>query len=362
MALDRLDGRRHTFGLLLTHLIEHLNARLGDLHLLRRRPRADLVQADANELILPSWLENHYAYSTFIPLYLKKSGVDLVHYPFLYSPYFWWGTGIKRVVTIHGVARVALSGDLVDQLGSLQRARYIPALSQCDAIITVSEASKRDIIEHYRVPPEKVHVVYNGVGEEFKPQSDCQQTLKKYRVTRPYILSVSTIKPKKNVVGTVRAFARLKRHGWPHKLVLVGYTKKGYTAVSDAIRELGLAGEVIQTGFVDSRELPSFYAGADLLVFPSFHEGFGLPVIEAFASGCPVVTSAVGSLPEVAGEAAVYCAPDDEADISEKMHQVLSNDQLRKGLIERGLERAKQFSWGRCADRTIEVYEKVLRG
>jgi glycosyltransferase involved in cell wall biosynthesis len=271
MALDRLDGRRHTFGLLLSHLIENLKPRLNDLSLLRRQARADLVKAEAKELILPSWLENHYIYSIFIALYLKKRGVDLVHYPFLYVPYFWWATGIKRVVTIHGASRLTLSGGLVQRLGFIQRARYIHALSQCDAIITVSEASKRDIIEHYRVPPEKVHVIYHGVGEEFKPNLNCQDTLNRYGVTKPYILNVSTIKPKKNVLAVVKAFAELKRRGWPHKLVLVGYTMKGYTAVNETIRELGLEGEVIQTGFVDSHEIPKFYAGADLLVFPSYH-------------------------------------------------------------------------------------------
>ncbi|MBI3951786.1 MAG: glycosyltransferase family 4 protein [Acidobacteria bacterium] len=360
LALDRLNGRQHTFGVLLTSLIEQLKTRLSNLTLLRMQARADLVTASARELILPTWMENHYLYSMFIALYLKKHEVDLVHYPFLYAPYTWWATDNKRVVTIHGAARASVSGDVVQRFHPLKLRRYRQALKAFDAVITVSEASKRDIVAHYQVPPEKVHVIYNGVGEEFRPGLDWRPTLEKYGVAGPYLLSVSTIKPKKNMLATIRAYAELKRRGLPHKLVLVGYKTSGYTAMDEAISQLGLQNDVIQTGFVEADAVPKFYAGADLLVFPSLHEGFGLPVVEAFASGCPVVTSNVYSLPEVAGDAAFYCDPQDVADISTKMHRVLADDQLKQDLIQKGLSRAKQFSWTKCAEQTVAIYQQVL--
>ncbi|RMG51116.1 MAG: glycosyltransferase family 1 protein [Acidobacteria bacterium] len=360
LAVDRLDGRRHTFGLLLTALVERLAAQLENFMLLRRRARADLITARAPELILPSWLENHYAYAAFVALFLKRRGIDLIHYPFLYVPYTWWATGIKRVVTIHGAARAALPHGLVERFHPLKLERYRRALPTFDAIITVSQASKRDLIAHYRVPPEKIHVVYNGVSEAFRPDLDWQPTLARYGISRPYILSVSTIKPKKNVLATVKAYAEVKRRGLPHKLVLVGYKAPGYTAVDEAIEQLGLGHDVIQTGFVPAESVPCFYAGADLLVFPSLHEGFGLPVVEAFACGCPVVTSGVYALPEVAGDAALYCNPHDVADIGAKMIEVLTNDRLRERLIQKGLARARQFTLERYAEQTIAVYEQVL--
>jgi glycosyltransferase involved in cell wall biosynthesis len=360
LALDRLNGRPHTFGLLLTSLIKQLNPYIGNLTLLRTQARADLVTANARELILPPWLENHYIYSALIALYLKRHNVDLVHYPYLYAPYAWWGTGIKQVVTIHGAARVVGPAGEVKRFHPLKLMRYRQALKAFDAAITVSEASKRDIVAHYELPPEKVHVIYNGVGEEFNPDLDWRPTLEQYGVRGPYILSVSTIKPKKNVLATVKAYADLKRRGLPHKLVLVGYKARGYSAVDEAIRELGLQDEVVQTGFVTADVVPKFYAGADLLVFPSLHEGFGLPVVEAFASGCPVVTSNAYSLPEVAGDAALYCDQHDVADISAKMRRVLTDAQLKQELIQKGLNRAKQFSWKTCAEQTAAVYQTVL--
>ncbi|MCS6804803.1 MAG: glycosyltransferase family 4 protein [Blastocatellia bacterium] len=361
LALDRLNGRTHTFGLLLTSLIEHLSQHVKNLTLLRHPQRADLITAaTAHELLLPRWMQNHYVYSTTIALYLKRQGAHLVHYPFLFTPYDWWGVNIKRVVTIHGTSRASMNKQVVNRFNPLKLLRHRQALQAFDAIITVSHASKRDIIAHYDVPPEKVHVVYNGVGKQFHPSVDWQSTLATYGVTGPYILSVSTIKPKKNVTATLRAFARLKQEGWPHQLVLVGHQPPGYSAVDEIIREQRLQPYVIQTGFVPADEIPKFYAGATMLVFPSLHEGFGLPVVEAFASGCPVITSNVYSLPEVAGDAALYCNPEDVDDIHRQMSRVLTDSRLRQSLIEKGLARARLFSWEKAAAQLATIYAQLL--
>lgn len=360
LALDRLNGRTHTFGLLLTSLIEHLSHHVKNLTLLRHPQRADLITATANELLLPSWMANHYVYSTTIALYLRRQGVHLVHYPFLYTPYDWWGVNIKRVVTIHGTSRASMNKHVVNRFDPVKLLRHRQALQAFDAIITVSQASKRDIVAHYDVPPEKVHVVYNGVGKQFHPNVNWQPTLTTYGVNGPYILSVSTMKPKKNVTATIKAFARLKQQGWPHRLVLVGYQPPGYNAVDDLIGEHGLHSHVIRTGFVPADEIPKFYAGATMLVFPSLHEGFGLPLVEAFASGCPVITSNVYSLPEVAGDAALYCNPDDVDDIYCQMCRVLTDNSLRQSLIQKGLMRAQLFRWETAAAQIAAIYGQLL--
>jgi glycosyltransferase involved in cell wall biosynthesis len=205
-------------------------------------------------------------------------------------------------------------------------------------------------------------VVYNGVGEGFRPGGFDPATLAKYGVTRPYVLTVSTLKPKKNVAASVRAFARLvERHpDMPHRLVLVGYKAAGYTEVDDAVRELGLEGRVVQTGWTESAEIPSFYAGADLLLFPSLHEGFGLPAVEAMASGCPVAASNVYSIPEVGADAILTFDPHDPDAIFRQAERALFDEALRARLVSDGLARARRFTWAEAARRTAAVYREVL--
>lgn len=364
IAIDRLDQRRHTFGLLLEHLVGALRDEAPDLEivLVRHPKRTDVRVPGVRELFVPKALERSAVYARLAPVWLKSRGARLVHFPFLYAPATWIGAPIRRVVTIHGASRAALDDGLVTRFSDPELERTRRRLGAFDRVITVSESSRREVAEHYRVPQDRITVVYNGVGEGFRPGAADASVLEKYGIRRPFLLTVSTLKPKKNVAASVRAFARLRelRPELPHQLVLVGYTAKGYTEVDDAIREHGLEGHVVQTGWTESSEIPTFYAGADLLLFPSLHEGFGLPVVEAMASGCPVVASNVFSIPEVGADAILTVDPHDTEALAREAERALFDADLRAELVASGLARAERFRWRESARRTAAVYRDLL--
>lgn len=364
IAVDRLDRRRHTFGLLLEHLVAALRDEAPDLDivLVRDRGRTDIRVDGVRELFVPAALARTAAYSRLAPLWFQRHGVALVHFPFLFAPASWAGTSLRRVVTIHGASRAALDEDLVAKFSDAELSKTRRRLAAFDRVLTVSNSAKLEVVEHYRVPADRVTVVYNGVGAAFRPDARSAEVLTKYGVKPPYLLTISTIKPKKNVVASVRAFARLReRHpDMPHALVLVGYTMAGYTEVDDEIRRLGLEDRVVKTGWTESADIPAHYAGADLVVFPSLHEGFGLPVVEGMASGVPVVASNVCSIPEVGGDAILLFDPTDVDAIVDAAERALFDPRVRRSLVDRGLRRAGSFTWAEAARRTAAVYRGLL--
>lgn len=364
IAVDRLDRRRHTFGLLLEQLVSAIRDGAPDLDLVlvRDRCREDIRVDGVRELFVPPALARTAAYTRLCPLWLQSRGVDLVHFPFLFAPSVWTGTSLRRVVTIHGASRAALDDVLVSRFSDAELKRTCRRLAAFDRVITVSESAKREVVEAYRLPAERVTVVYNGVGDRFRPDAWSPEALASYRVCRPYVLTVSTIKPKKNVIASVRAFARLlaRRPDLPHQLVLVGYTMPGYTEVADEIRNLGLEGRVVVTGWTASADIPAFYAGADLVLFPSLHEGFGLPIVEGMASGVPVAASNVCSIPEVGGDAILTFDPNDVDAIAAAAERALFDAPLRADLVRRGRDRARRFTWTEAARQTADIYRSLL--
>ncbi|HQR40777.1 MAG TPA: glycosyltransferase family 1 protein, partial [Blastocatellia bacterium] len=264
--------------------------------------------------------------------------------------------------TVHGASRAALGDDLVTHFSNAELDRVRARLQHVDRVITVSESARDEVIQHYGVSSDRITVIHNGVGEGFHPGAANAAVLARYGIRQPFILTISTLKPKKNVAASVRTFAELRRRhpDLPHQLVLVGYKAAGYTEVDDAIRELGLETHVIQTGWTESAEIPTFYAAADLVLFPTLHEGFGLPIVEAMASGCPVAASGVFSVPEVGGNAIVTFDPADEAAMVEATERALFDRELREGLVSRGRERARRFTWADAARKTAAVYRELL--
>lgn len=364
IAIDRLDARRHTFGLLLEHLVAALRVEAPDLDLalVRRRDRKDVRVEGVRELFIPRALERNAVYSRLAAAWMRHKGARVVHFPFLYAPRSWIGGPKRRVVTIHGASRAALDEELVSRFSERELARVREGLAAFDRVITVSHSARREVVEYYGVPEERVRVVYNGVGEAFHPSAVDPDVYERYGIRRPYVLTVSTIKPKKNVIASVRAFRALidRRPNLPHSLVLVGYTMRGYTEVDDEVRRLGLEGRVVVTGWTESREIPAFYAGASALLFPSLHEGFGLPVVEAMASGCPVAASNVFSIPEVGGDAILTFDPHDVDAMRDALERLLFDDEERARLVSRGLARASLFSWRESARRTAAVYRELI--
>ena len=231
---------------------------------------------------------------------------------------------------------------------------------RADRIIAVSESTRRDAVRLLGVPPEKVTVVHHGVEPEFRPIRD-PDVLAAFRRRRglpeAYILFVGTLEPRKNVPTLLRAYAQARREfGVSQRLVVAGGKGWRYAPTLRLVEELGLRDDVLFPGFVPLHELPLWYNGASLFVYPSRYEGFGMPLLEAMACGTPVVTSRCSSLPEVVGDAGVLVEPDAVADLATALARVLGDGDYRADLSSRGLARAAGFSWDKATRQTVGVY------
>lgn len=231
-------------------------------------------------------------------------------------------------------------------------------------VIAISESTRHDLVQLLGVPEEKIEVIPPGVESEFFPNGD-SSVVDKFRRSKNLpdrmILFVGTREPRKNIPTLIRAFAQVKsRSKLPHKLALVGGQGWKDESITRALEECGVAGEVVLPGYVPNDELPYWYRAADAFVYPSRYEGFGLPVLEAMASGTPVVTSRLSSLPEAAGDAALLVDPADEEELEDAIVRVVEDRELANELSAKGTERARQFTWTRAAQATADVYRRAL--
>ncbi|HPO17020.1 MAG TPA: glycosyltransferase family 1 protein [Candidatus Hydrogenedentes bacterium] len=231
-----------------------------------------------------------------------------------------------------------------------------------DAIIVCSNATKHDVAELLEVPPEKITVAYGAVDEEFSPmprQEAERRVAEKFGLPIPYLLFVSTLEPRKNIEGLLGAFAKIQGEV-PHTLALAGALGWNMGDIEARIHSLGLESRVRRIGYVaDRADLPALYSAAEAFVFPSFYEGFGLPVLEAMTCGCPVIVSNQASLPEVAGDAARYVDPVDIDGIAQAMREVIQDSELRASMRKKGLFQSHLFSWKACAQATLGVYRRL---
>lgn len=250
-----------------------------------------------------------------------------------------------------------------------ERVRYMRkeialTLKRADMLITDSEYTRQEVASYFSWPLENIHAVPLACSADFRPRAldELVSLLQKHGL-RPegYCLYVGTIEPRKNLETLLDAYSMLPlsaRQQWP--LVMIGYrgwrSEQLHARIEAAIAE----GWARYLGFADAAELPLFFAGARLFVFPSLYEGFGLPVLEAMASGVPVVCSNSSSLPEVAGDAAAMCEPKDVDTLSSLIKAGLEDEQWRSNAKRKGLEHASSFSWQRCAEETVAVYRKVI--
>ncbi len=233
-------------------------------------------------------------------------------------------------------------------------------LRAADAIIAVSECTRRDAIRCYQVPPGKIHVVYEGVNARFRRVDDLQkldEVRRRYQLPARFVLSVGTIEPRKNLASLFEAFRMAQLEDV--QLVVVGRTGWLYADTFARLRELGLDNRTRFTGFVPDEDLPALYSAAEAFAFPSMYEGFGLPVLEAMACATPVVCSRAASLPEVAGDAAVLVPPDDVRGWSEALARMAQDAAFRAEVGRRGPAQAARFSWAQAARRTRQLYREV---
>ena len=281
---------------------------------------------------------------------------DLLHFP--YDSCVAWKRA-KFVTTVHDVKPLLFGkpGGRANLNSLVERWLVRDKWGRIDHILTDSQCSQRDLTRHLGVPPERITVVYPGVElDRFRPA----ETPEASQGARPYVLCVAGADPTKNVEALIEAFARLPLAlKEAHDLVLVGDFRRR-PELRERVGQVGLDRQAIFTGVVGDERLIRLYQGAALFVFPSRYEGFGLPVLEAMACGCPVVCSNASSLPEVAGDAGVLVDPDDIEHLAAAMAKVLSEPDLRRELRDHGLIRASRFSWDRTARETIAVYRRVV--
>ncbi len=229
-------------------------------------------------------------------------------------------------------------------------------------IIAVSEQTKRDVVEAYGIPAEKIAVIYEAANPRFRPQppETVAAVRARYGLPERYVLFVSTIEPRKNLSRLLTAFERVHAAGLADALVIVGRRGWLFDAFFADLARSPAKDAVLFPGFVPDADLPAVYAGAQVMAFPSEFEGFGLPVLEAMACGAPVVCSNTSSLPEVAGDAALLVDPLDVNILADALARVLQDAPLREQMRARGLLQAARFSWSRAAEETLAVYRQVL--
>lgn len=293
------------------------------------------------------------------PLALIRERIDVVHVqtaaPLLFPA--------RIVVTVHDLAYERYPQYFPRDILLKLRVRVPLTIRRADAVLTDSEFSRQDIIRRYRVPPDKVTVAHLAVSEMFRPMRELGYLAairERYETGEQFILYVGDLQPRKNLVTLVEAYVRLRRaNAVRHKLVLVGRKSWLSDDIFAVARDSGYADEFIFTGFVPDDDLVALYNAADLFVYPSIFEGFGLPPLEAMACGTPVLTSNTSSLPEVVGDAALTVNPRDIEMLATTMTMVLGDTALQERLSTRGLERITTFSWENTARITKGVYESV---
>jgi glycosyltransferase involved in cell wall biosynthesis len=297
-----------------------------------------------------------------IPLALARERVQLVHEPHYVLPPL---VRCRSVVTIHDCIHLMFPQYLPGKLAYVYaKGSMWSAARKANRILTVSEASKRDILRFFDVAPQKVAVIYNAIDERFlTPPNTAHMDLvrQRYQLDHPFVLYVGNIKPHKNIQRLIDAFGRVRARGCQAdlKLVIIGDEISKYPALRQSVHKHKLDKHVRFLGFQPMETLAAFYRLARVFVFPSLYEGFGLPPLEAMACGTPVVTSNVSSLPEVAGGAALLVDPYDPESIAHGVCQALTDEPLRADLIARGLDRARSFSWAQSVKRIHEIYMAV---
>ena len=283
--------------------------------------------------------------------------LDLLHMPSLAVP-LWVGCPI--LVTFHDASWLHLPDEGKRIEGRIGRQSAEDAVRRASAFIAVSENTKRDLCEHYGIGPVAVSVVHHGVDAAYRVVAGAARRVSEDYGLARYILAVGTVQFRKNLARLLDAYNRLrKRHSIPHALVVIGRRGWGAEQVTDKVAELGLDGCVRFLDYVPDKDMPGLYNAADLLVYPSLYEGFGLPLLEAMACGTVVATSDTSSLPEIAGDAALYFDPTSVREMAAAMHAALTDSSLRNRMRARGLHRVQSFTWDKTARETLHVYRSV---
>ncbi|MBT6053518.1 MAG: glycosyltransferase family 4 protein [Candidatus Scalindua sp.] len=297
-----------------------------------------------------------------LPYYSSRDELDLFHYTDHALSVM---EGVRPcIITVHDIAFILFPHLFNRTRRMYKKFIFERLINKADIIITPSNSTKNDLKRYCEINEEKIKVVHYGVEKRFLPISKSKVEGYRSRNSLPsrMILSVGTLEPRKNIVTLIKAFAKLREKGFiDYKLVVAGSKGWLYKEIFKEIGTRGLQKEVLFLGNVADEDLPNLYNCADLFVYPSLYEGFGLPPLEAMACGVPVITSNTSSLPEVVGDAGIMVDPTDVNSLFEKMCQILGDSELRHYMKNMGLERAKLFSWRKTAKGIMEIYDDTLK-
>lgn len=344
-------GRKTGFGFYVSNLIAHLDETdtKNNYHFLKPEHSEDFSTPER-------WVWDQIT----LPRLAKEVQADILHQPCFSTPVFYNG---KVVVTIHDLISVFF-GHNIPFWSRQFFGKWMPFTYRfADHLIAVSHHTKKDAMKVLGMPADKITVIHEAADEKYRVITD-EKVIKALRAKyqlgdEEFILHVGTLEPRKNLPFLVKAFAEAKPKIGKTKLVITG--KKGwyYEGLFQLVDELKLRDEVIFTGYVEDNDLPALYNAARLFAFPSQYEGFGLPPLEAMASGIPVISSNTSSMPEVVGEAGILLPPHTEHRWAEAITNILTNEKTWQQHRQLGLKQASHFSWERCAKETVAVYEKV---
>lgn len=370
-----IDEQRTGIGTYTYNLIEKLinMGKTNNLYLIHFKGSKDKIYTKTHEVItkvpfkFPKILIK--LMQAFELLYIiDRINVDILHFPspplIQTIPLFLLKS--KKILTIHDLTPLLYPETHLKRTVFLGNLGLRLIKNKIDFIIAVSQSTKNDCVKYLNIPKEKIKVIYEASDEIYQPidnkQEIREEIYKKYSIDSPFILYVGTLEKRKNIPVLMRAFYKLKKMKIAHKLVIVGMIGWKYNDIFKTSEALNLQKDVIFPRYLLKEDLVKFYNLADLFVYPSLYEGFGLPPLEAMACGCPVITSNTSSLPEVVGDAGVMVNPYDVDELTNKMYEVLTDEGLKKELSKKGLERAKLFSWRKTAEETWKVYEMVYYG
>ncbi|HHQ47588.1 MAG TPA: glycosyltransferase family 1 protein [Acidobacteria bacterium] len=290
------------------------------------------------------------------PVFKFLDGNDVLFAPNFFPHPTQDGHGRALVATVHDLAFAALP-DTVAPVTLADLRRHIPAARyHTDRFIVVSDATRAELLEYFPVSPRRIHTIHEGVDPTFAEGAGDGLP---EEVETPYLLFLSTLEPRKNVLGVLRAFELLHRWGYPGRLVLAGRWGWHTEALQEALERSPARDRIVHLDYVPREGLPALYRHADALLFPSWLEGFGLPIVEAMACGTPVITSGRSAMPEVAGPAAVYVDPASAHGIASAVSSLLADHNHRDHLAEQGRRRAAAFSWERAAGATAQVLRQA---
>ena len=325
------------------------------------------IENKSNFTIIPLFAKNKFDWNfSVLSKYLKKNPIDIYHTQYILP--FFIPKNIKLITTIHDVSFLAYP-EHIKFMDLVFLKILIPwSLKRASKIIAVSEFTKSEIIKYYQIDSEKIEVAQNAVGENFlkslvESESPFAQNIQsKYSLPKDFILYIGTLQPRKNLPFLVEAFAKIKKEIGETKLVLCG-NRNAHNfdpKIALKIKEFSLEKEVFFPGFVEENDKPAIFKLAKAFCYPSLYEGFGIPILEAFASNTPVITSDILPHQEVAQNCALFFNPTNIEELSQEIKLILTDEKIRNNLIEKGKQKLDTFSWKKNAQKVLETYQKMV--